>query len=725
MRRKELLGLKRINATPKMIRMAQTNMLYAPEEHGEAWEKRTFTTRYDMLMRCQTRGRYLMVCLFFPKDIAQGKTDPFYEIYLNPEGNEFETRINEERRDGDKWSTAKLENLGRVYNETLIGEYWAFTKKFIDSRIWINPEGKKTIQQILRTKQDGWRGILEFQERARSEQIRKKEERQKKPWDKDMALVPKELPGFREWSTHETCPATFIFYDYDRKGAKEGYCSYCRKMVSIEKPHHNEITKCSSCGREAVFKLNTYRNTVNTRYWKTCCIQKIKGGFVVRQFENHMNYRGCTKENPEIYHKEYGRTLVFADETRRYEYGDYKGKEIRWCADTHAYSRYAEKDKLYNRNVSALKKTMPYTTIFDWDILPCNTIYYLQMEKEYPFLEQLVRNGMFRMAEDFLNYYNMSEYADMTKTNLTGMLKIDKARLKRAKTMDFGMTGLNWLRLEKIANTIWPDEMLKDFDREEIGTSMFGFLPTPIHIRKIWNYLKKQSKLSEESLYQTATTWRDYYNMAEQENWNVDAPQIGWPKNLEDAHMKAILAHKGESIKEQTKKLEKKWPKVNDILPETKKFEYKHGKYQIIAATCIEDMVREGTALSHCMDHADFYYDRIQKFEAYPFFLRKTSCPDKPWYTLEVESSGNIRQKRTTGDNQNPDLDEAIPFLQEWQKVFRSRMTPEEIEHGILANEQRIKEYEELRKNGNKIWHGKLAGKLLADVLEADFMAAV
>ncbi len=725
MRRKELLGLKRINATPKMIQMAQTNMLYAPEEHGGAWEKRTFTTRYDMLMRCQTRGRYLMVCLFFPKDIAQGKTDPFYEIYLNPEGNEFETRINEERRDGDKWSTAKLENLGRVYNETLIGECWAFTKEFIDSRIWINPEGKKTIQQILRTKQGGWRGILEFQERARSEQIRKKEERQKKPWDKDMALVPKELPGFRKWSTHETCPATFIFYDYDRKGAKEGYCSYCRKMVPIEKPHHNEITKCSSCGREAVFKLNTYRNTADTGYWKTCCIQKIKGGFVVRQFMNHINYRGRTKENPEIYHEEYGRTLVFADETRRYEYGDYKGKEIRWCADTHVYSRYAEKDKLYNRNVSALKKTMPYTTIFDWNILPCNTIYYLQMEKEYPFLEQLVRNGMFRMAEDFLNYYNMSEYADMTKTNLTGMLKIDKARLKRAKTMDLGMTGLNWLRMEKIANTIWPDEMLKDFDREGIGTSMFGFLPTPIHIRKIWNYLKKQSKLSEESLYQTATTWRDYYNMAEQENWNVDAPQIGWPKNLEDAHMKAILAHKGESIKEQTKKLEEKWPKVNDILPETKKFEYKHGKYQIIAATCIEDMVREGTALSHCMDHADFYYDRIQKFEAYPFFLRKTSCPDKPWYTLEVESSGNIRQKRTTGDNQNPDLDEAIPFLQEWQKVFRSRMTPEEIEHGILANEQRIKEYEELRKNGNKIWHGKLAGKLLADVLEADFMAAV
>lgn len=52
-------------------------------------------------------------------------------------------------------------------------------------------------------------------------------------------------------------------------------------------------------------------------------------------------------------------------------------------------------------------------------------------------------------------------------------------------------------------------------------------------------------------------------------------------------------------------------------------------------------------------------------------------------------------------------------------------MTPEEIQYGILANEERIKEYKKLRKDGNKIWHGKLAGKLLVDVLEADFMEAM
>lgn len=724
MRRKELMQLKRINATPKMVRMAQNNVI-PPFKNGTDWYERTFTTRYDMLMRCQTRGKYLMVCLFFPEQIAQGKTTPLYEIYLNAEGNEWETRINSGEAQDDKWSSAKMENLGMVFNETLIGSY-GYEKRFVDSRIWINQEGHKTIKDFLKTKEGGWRGIQEFQERARTEQIRLKEEREQEPWDEDMELVPEELKGFIEWSTHEACPDTFIFYDYSKKGAKEGYCSYCRKMVSIKKPRNNRETRCSSCRRKATFKINTYINTVKTRTWGTTCIQAVKGGYVIRDFQNHVAYRGRTQENPDISHYETYRTLVVDGNVRKYEYGDYKGKKTRWIEDKRSYERWNDRSRLYRGNIAGLKRgALKRSTLFAWKEPPCNAQRYIELEVRYPVIEQLVKIGMMKMAEEFINSYRKEKLYDSKKTDIAGMLKIDKARLKRLRSMDGGLCELEWMQTEKMADTIWPDEMIRDFGKAGLETSHFGFLPTPLHYRKIWNYLKKQSRLSGETLYQTLYTWRDYYNMAEQEKWNVDSTQIGWPKDLQEAHTKILMAVKGESIKKQAKKLEEKWPKVNDILPETRKFEYKKGKYQIVAATCIEDMVREGTALNHCMDHADFYYDRIQKFEAYPFFLRKTSCPEKPWYTLEVESSGNIRQKRTTGDNQNKDLDDAIPFLQEWQRVFKSRMTPEEVEHGILANKERIKEYEELRKNGNKIWHGKLAGKLLVDVLEADFMEAM
>ena len=90
-----------------------------------------------------------------------------------------------------------------------------------------------------------------------------------------------------------------------------------------------------------------------------------------------------------------------------------------------------------------------------------------------------------------------------------------------------------------------------------------------------------------------------------------------------------------------------------------------------------------------------------------------------------MEPSGNIRQKRTTGDKQNADFDKALPFLKKWQKHFKSLLTEEEKKLGAKADKLRQQEYKKLREDGNRVWHGPLAGKLLADVLEADFMEAI
>ena len=51
-----------------------------------------------------------------------------------------------------------------------------------------------------------------------------------------------------------------------------------------------------------------------------------------------------------------------------------------------------------------------------------------------------------------------------------------------------------------------------------------------------------------------------------------------------------------------------------------------------------------------------------------------------------------------------------------WQRLVdeNKRLRDEVTAHGEALKE--------LRKNGNRVWHGVLQGKLLADVLEADFM---
>ena len=58
------------------------------------------------------------------------------------------------------------------------------------------------------------------------------------------------------------------------------------------------------------------------------------------------------------------------------------------------------------------------------------------------------------------------------------------------------------------------------------------------------------------------------------------------------------------------------------------------------------------------------------------------------------------------------------------KQYFRKQLTEEEKQLGEKANQLRIENYANLREKGNRIWHGKLAGQLLADVLEQDFMEA-
>lgn len=126
----------------------------------------------------------------------------------------------------------------------------------------------------------------------------------------------------------------------------------------------------------------------------------------------------------------------------------------------------------------------------------------------------------------------------------------------------------------------------------------------------------------------------------------------------------------------------------------------------------------------YCLDKSDIYFDRIQRKESFIVFLRKVEDIEKPYYTLEIEPDGTTRQKRTTGDRQDKNFQEAVSFIRKWQREIKKRLNREDKKFAAQSAELRKKEFEELRKNQTKVWHGALAGKLLVDVLEADLMIA-
>lgn len=725
MQKKELRQLRALPATKEMMQKGKN---YKEITRVVGWKRREETVivpEYELLLRVQNLKGYIKVAIFLPGDMRKDIRTPRYEIFLNPKGNEYITRELDKEGNEIRWLTSMAYNLDAIP--------WK-------PRCFISRDGMNTLKR-LELKNDhcyeGFARLQAWQREQKDEDTKRREQREQEPWDQDMKLIPRLPKGFSEWMRKDACREFYIFYEY---GTNEGLCSRCKKTVLISEPRHNEETTCPACKAKAVFKASKKQKCVRTRTYEAEIIQKIQGGIVIRTFEQHQSFRSGNYENPEIYLNEERRTLIWEDGSRKsYYYGLYKNKYPRWILDLFGNEKYIpemrtywwnDRIKVYKRNLAVLKKNslLKYSAMDLWPELPTSVSNYIEIERAMPVIEKLAKIGMFRLATEIMKAkcWDRDELIEREETELAKILKIDKPRLKRLKAMDGGGYLLRWMQMEKNSDTVWSDEMLREFGENEIDPEslMFATVIEKSYTR-IYSYLKKQAGIMGEDLEQARVTWRDYMNMAAKLKMNISEEQIAKPKDLKKAHDELVLLREQEGIERQAAGLEKKWPKVNGQLPKLKKFEFRDSSYCVVAPEKVADIVAEGVILRHCVHTCDYYFSRIQNDESYLFFLRKTSDPKMPWYTLEVEPSGNIRQKRTVGDKQNEDFKKALPFLQKWQRFFKKQLSKEEVALGEKADKLRKENYKKLREDGNRVWHGPLAGKLLADVLEADFMEAM
>ena len=195
---------------------------------------------------------------------------------------------------------------------------------------------------------------------------------------------------------------------------------------------------------------------------------------------------------------------------------------------------------------------------------------------------------------------------------------------------------------------------------------------------------------------------------------------------LRQRHDELVLQCEKGDLQIQAEQMEKKYPHVNDICKEIQeKYAYADETYTIIAPSNVLDILTEGRMLHHCVGNngaGERYYDRIERRESFILFLRRTDEPKDPYYTLEVEPDGTVRQKRTLFDRQHEDIEQATEFLLKWQKVISTRLTGQDLKLAQRSRELRNEEFIQMQKDRVVIHTGHLAGQLLAEVLLADLM---
>lgn len=644
-----------------------------------------------------------------------------------------------------KWGKTQYENF-RLGNRFFLpsGEY----------RNWkmeVDEESAEKIHKFAYGEEDSystnWSSDIEQAERHILWDRREQEEyRRFERIKKKMATVPEPTEAFRKWALAFVEEHVMFMLPFHKKKSTRAVCSACGKEHEFQ---HGEIrprqtVACPSCGAECTVKRADYEHydpIPGYQFQKEVLLfQKIGTEFCERHFyaQSWVDISGESSSLTEI-----GRIFYPAGEYSPSWHGDadcgWRGKERIYY---NKYNPWDDDTFWDDRNLSGIANII----IRSGPVYPrtINRRMFHGTRYQYCAME-LVKNERGFTPIDYLKKFDkMPQMAEMmVKTGLRRMvlevspydfngagkaweqLGITKKQLNRLRHINGGRRALTWMRFEEGTGRIIDDDVLRYFERERIDPEDIDFISDRMSERRIMNYIVRQQRLRKIKLQDVLILWRDYLSMALRMKMDVQKELIFKPRDVKQAHDDAVRLCGGADVAKRAGEIVQKFPDVDAIMQEIKdKYEYADGRYAIVVPEKIEGIIYEGRTLGHCLDKSDIYFDRIQRRESFIVFLRKAEDIEKPYYTLEIEPDGTARQKRTTGDRQDKDFQEAVSFIRKWQRVVRKRLNESDKEMAAQSAKLREEEFRELRKNQTKVWHGALAGKLLADVLEADLLIA-
>lgn len=123
-----------------------------------------------------------------------------------------------------------------------------------------------------------------------------------------------------------------------------------------------------------------------------------------------------------------------------------------------------------------------------------------------------------------------------------------------------------------------------------------------------------------------------------------------------------------------------KWNNAYDKVKETLfDYEFTDGEYSIIIPKQIEDLDIEGNTLHHCVGS---FKEVVSSGKEIILFLRKKDSPNIPYYTIDLDTDGFIRQIHTSHNgniSDSKDADKLMAFLAKWADVKQNLVNKKSI----------------------------------------------
>ena len=712
MKRKELEKLPVLRATTAMLEQAENEPMI---ESG--YFRKELRYEHEYYARCKRFDRILKVAIYLTKNLAAGGRKPVYELFLDYDAQDFLTYSFVEK----KWRTAMLRNLPQ--------------QGFGISNAQISSRDSAVISQYLHSKWGAIAAIREFQEGIREKQLLARHKKETDPWDAAMALVPPLPKDWDRWVSKVGVEQNYMFYQYRRGGTKTGYCSYCDREVPIRKPKHNAVARCPRCRRTVQFKSFGKMGRLRTGRNILYLMQPYPGGFVLREFWAERTHDKEKYRNIKAFYHEFRRAIFDADAkpVQAFYWGVYKQRTSRWIKGCNCSEGYYpdESGRVYGKTIPYLAKTCLQRTGLPELIhanMKTDPEKYLVVLKRMPNLEQLTKAGLFRLAVKCTqDYYKLSSIFQTTpvQRGLAPKLGLNRLELARLRKNQGGRAFLEWLQFEKQTGKPISDFAIQWMCKEHIDPQQLQFIADRMRYGQIQHYLNRQMQELNLSSERVIELWRDYLSMAFRFGYDTNDPIVYRVRKLLQRHDELAARGEEKQLTLRAGELLQTYPHIEQNLQAIReKFAFTGKQFQIQVPDKLEDIFMDSRKLCHCIANSDVYWERMARRESYLLFLRKTAEPDTPYYTVEAEPGGTVRQVRTQYNRQNDDIGEVRAFLKTWQKQLAKRLTQKDKQLAADSHELRIKELVQLRNDQVTIHTGDLAGRLLVDVLTEDLMEA-
>lgn len=458
--------------------------------------------------------------------------------------------------------------------------------------------------------------------------------------------APKEPKGVEKYVRENLIIGRYLIYDKEWGTA---VCTHCGAVVPNKYTGmHNHEANCPKCGAKCVCKARGMGRKNLTEYFRLLVYSRKGRTVYAHLWEITADFTGNGRVGIEKWLSAF--YTMNADEQHYY-----KHKPAAWWMEDYweeikcfhipkppkgwpawSVSKF-EFTYLYGGNlVDVIRRSdLKYLEIDGLKKLDPYTIHsYFGLGLKYQSIELLAKAGFTEAIADRLdgNNYGMLYWSG---TSLQKILRLPRRHVRYLQGKNPGLREIKafqqlpedmkqkapWEYIEFLAHTYRPEEIIEEMEENA-------------PLLKTLEYLENQKG---EKMGYKITDWLDYMKTARKLGMDVGRNRIRYPENLKQAHDEVVSQWKAEKDIRMDELIRSASAAVMDG------DEFEANGLCIVRAMNQEDLNMESAGLNHCVKT---YGEKIASGRCFIWFIRKAEEKETPYYTMETDTSGHMRQCR-------------------------------------------------------------------------------